>query len=54
MKMNDDTIKAIYDSKGIDGLCKAVKDYVGGKYWDAYRDGYIHERGYDIGRDVLY
>lgn len=45
MKMNDDTIKAIYDSQGIDGLCKAVKDYVGGKYWDAYRDGYIHGRG---------
>ena len=34
MKMNDDTIKVIYDSKGIDGLCKAVKDYVSGKYWD--------------------
>lgn len=45
MKMNDDTIKAIYDSQGIDGLCKVVKEYVGGKYWEAYRDGYIHGRG---------
>lgn len=44
-KMNDDTIKTIFDEQGLDGLIKAVKEYNDSRYEQAYRDGYILGQG---------
>lgn len=33
MKMNDDTIKTIFDEEGLDGLIKAIKDYNSANYY---------------------
>lgn len=45
MKMNEDTIRSILDTDGIDGLIKHVHEYTGACYWRAYRDGYIQGQG---------
>lgn len=45
MKMNDDTIKTIFDEQGLEGLIKSVKEYTNYKYEKAYRDGYILGQG---------
>lgn len=44
-KMNSDVIADILNKKGIDGLIKAVHQYVSACYERAYRDGYIHGQG---------
>lgn len=45
MKLNDDTMKEILFTKGVDEFLTVIKQYNTDRYFEAYRDGYISGRG---------